>query len=181
MPSAKDRVLVGEIVGVQGVRGEIRIRAHTADPLDVAAYGPLTAEPGGRVLAVEAVREVKGGVVIARTPGISDRNAAEALKGLRLYVPRAALPAPEEEEFYYADLEGLRAELAQGGELGRVRRVVNYGAGDMLEIDRAGGGSVLVPFTRAAVPVVDVAGGRVVVDPPEGLLSDERPVEEEAS
>lgn len=179
MPSEKDRVLVGEIVGVQGVRGEVRIRAHTADPLDLAAYGPVTAEPGGRTLKLDAQREVKGGVVIARIPGISDRNAAEALKGLRLYVPRSALPAPEEEEFYHADLEGLRAELAQGGDLGRVRRVVNYGAGDMLEIDREPGrGSVLVPFTREAVPVVDVAGGRVVVDPPEGLLSDEKPSEE---
>lgn len=182
MPSEKDRVLVGEIVGVQGVRGEVRIRAHTADPLDVAAYGPVTAEPGGRTLKLDAQREVKGGVVIARIPGVSDRDAAETLKGLRLYVPRAALPAPDEEEFYHADLEGLRAELAQGGELGRVRRVVNFGAGDMLEIVREQGrdrGSVLVPFTRAVVPVVDLAGGRVVVDPPEGLLSEEKPSEEE--
>jgi len=181
MPSGKDRVLVGEIVGAQGVRGEVRIRAHTADPLDVAAYGPVTAEPGGRTLKLDIQREVKGGVVIARIPGVSDRNAAETLKGLRLFVPRMALPEPEEEEFYQADLEGLRAELAQGGELGRVRRVVNYGAGDMLEVDREGRdrGSVLVPFTRAVVPVVDLAGGRVVVDPPEGLLSEEKPSEEE--
>ena len=178
MPSEKDRVLVGEIVGVQGVRGEVRIRAHTADPLDVAAYGPVTAEPGGRTLKLDAQREVKGGVVIARIPGVSDRNAAEAMKGLRLYVPRSALPAPEEEEFYHADIEGLRADLVQGGELGRVRRVVNYGAGDMLEIDRERG-TVLVPFTRAVVPVVDVAGGRVVVDPPEGLLSEDKPSETE--
>lgn len=180
MPSGKDRVLVGEIVGVQGVRGELRVRAHTADPLDVAAYGTVTADPGGRTLTLEALREVKGGVVIVRIPGVSDRNAAEALKGLRLYVPRSVLPAPEEEEFYHADLEGLRAELAEGGELGRVRRVVNFGAGDMLEIDRDRG-SVLVPFTRTVVPVVDIPGGRVVVDPPEGLLSEEKPTEEEPS
>ncbi len=152
----------------------MRIRAHTGDPLDVAAYGPVTADPGGRTLTLEGLREVKGSVVVARVPGVADRNAAETLKGLRLYVLRSALPAPEEEEFYYADLEGLRADLAQGGELGRVRRVVNFGAGDMLEIDRDRG-TVLVPFTQAVVPVVDVAGGRVVVDPPEGLLSDEKP------
>lgn len=172
MPSPEDRVLLGEIVGVHGVQGQVRVRTHTGDPLDVTAYGPLTAEPGGRKLVLKDLREAKGGVVIAKVPGVADRNAAEALKGLRLYVPRSALPAPEEEEFYHADLEGLRAELAEGGDLGRVRRVVNYGGGDMLEIDRAGGGSVLVPFTRAIVPLVDVLGGRVVVDPPEGLLAD---------
>ena len=171
MPSPEARVLLGEIVGVHGVQGQVRVRTHTADPLDVAAYGPLTAEPGARMLALEGVREVKGGVVIARVPGVNDREAAAALKGLRLYVQRSVLPAPEEEEFYHADLEGLRAELAAGGELGRVRRVVNYGAGDMLEVERDGS-SVLVPFTRAIVPVVDLSGGRVVVDPPPGLLSD---------
>lgn len=172
MPSPEARVLLGEIVGVHGVQGQVRIRAHTGDPLDVAAYGPLTAEPGGRALALEDVREVKGGVVVARVPGVADRDAAAALKGLRLYVLRSALPAPDAEEFYHADLEGLRAELAEGGVLGRVRRVVNFGAGDMLEIEREGG-SVLVPFTRAVVPTVDLAGGRVVVDPPAGLLADE--------
>ena len=172
MPSPEDRVLLGEIVGVHGVQGQVRVRTHTGDPLDIVAYGPLTAEPGGRKLVLKDLREAKGGVVIAKVPGVADRNAAEALKGLRLYVPRSALPAPEEEEFYHADLEGLRAELAQGAVLGRVRRVVNYGGSDMLEIDREGGGSVLVPFTRAIVPLVDVLGGRVVVDPPEGLLAD---------
>jgi 16S rRNA processing protein RimM len=172
MPSPDARVLLGEIVGVHGVQGQVRVRTHTADPLDVVAYGPLTAEPGGRTLVLEGVREVKGAVVIARVPGVADRDAAAALKGLRLYVARSALPAPEEEEFYHADLEGLQAELTEGGALGRVRRVVNFGAGDMLEIDREGG-SLLVPFTRAIVPVVDLAGGRIVVDPPAGLLSNE--------
>ena len=179
-------MLLGEIVGLHGVQGQVRVRTHTGDPLDVVAYGPLTAEPGGRALVLKVLREAKGGVVIARVPGVADRDAAERLKGLRLYVPRSALPAPEEEEFYHADLEGLRAELAEGGDLGRVRRVVNYGSGDMLEIDRVGGGSVLVPFTRAIVPLVDVLGGRVVVDPPEGLLADkpepgEVPPKDEAS
>ncbi|MBM3549769.1 MAG: ribosome maturation factor RimM [Alphaproteobacteria bacterium] len=172
MPAPDARVLLGEIVGVHGVQGQVRVRTHTADPFDVAAYGPLTAEPGGRTLKLEGLREVKGGVVIARVPGVADRDAAAALKGLRLYVARSALPSPKEEEFYYSDLEGLKAELVDGGVLGNVRRVVNYGAGDMLEIGREDG-SVLVPFTRAAVPTVDIAGGRVVVDPPPGLLTDE--------
>jgi 16S rRNA processing protein RimM len=172
MSSPEARVLLGEIVGVQGVEGLVRVKAHTADPMDVAAYGPLTAEPGGRPLSLEVLREVKGGVVIARVAGIADRNAAEGLRGLRLYVARTALPPAEEDEFYLADLEGLRVERTDGSVLGVVRRVVNYGAGDVLEIgsDR---GSVLIPFTRAAVPVVDVAGGRLVVDPPDGLLPED--------
>ena len=110
-------------------------------------------------------------MVVARVAGVASRDAAEALRGLRLYVARAALPPPEEEEFYHADLEGLRAEFADGRDFGRVRRVVNYGAGDVLEIEREGE-SALVPFTRAAVPVVDIAGGRLVVDPPEGLFDE---------
>jgi len=173
MASPEARVLLGEIVGVQGVEGLVRIKAHTSDPMDVSAYGALTAEPGGRPVSLQALRAVKGGVVIAKVAGIADRTAAEALKGLRLYVARAALPPPEEDEFYLADLEGLRAERTDGSVLGTVRRVVNYGAGDVLEI--AGeAGSTLVPFTRAVVPVVDVAGGRVVIDPPEGLLPEEK-------
>lgn len=174
MPSTDPRVLVGEIVGAHGVEGLLRVRTHTADPLDVSAYGPVTAEPGGRTFALDVVREVKGGVVVVRIAGIDDRTVAEGLKGLRLYVSRSALPAPEEEEFYHADLEGLRAELGDGAVLGKVRRVINYGAGDVLEIE-TDGTSVLVPFTRAVVPVVDLAGGRVVLDPPAGLLPEVKP------
>jgi 16S rRNA processing protein RimM len=120
------------------------------------------------------------GVVIARIDGVEDRNQAEALRGVRLYVSRDALPAPEgAEEFYHADLIGLDAALADGTVFGRVVAVHDYGAGDSLEVERPeGGGTVLVPFTRAAVPVVDLQARRLVVDPPEGLL-DNRPVEAE--
>jgi 16S rRNA processing protein RimM len=173
MASPEPRVLLGEIVGVHGVDGLVRVRTHTAEPMDVAAYGPLIAEPGGRPLTLEALREAKGGVVVARVVGVTDRTAAEALRGLRLYVLRAALPGADEDEFYLADLEGLRAERPDGSVLGTVRRVVTYGAGDRLEIG-VGTGSVLVPFTRAVVPVIDVAAGRVVVDPPEGLLPEDK-------
>lgn len=177
---AGDRVLLGEIVGVHGVQGLVRVRAHTADPLDVAAYGTLTAEPGGRSLKLQVMHAATGGVVVARIAGIADRNQAEALKGLRLYVARSALPEPEEEEFYHSDLAGLRAELVDGTVLGIVRQVVNYGAGDMLEIDRQKGGSVLVPFTLAVVPKVELSAGRVVIDPPDGLLTDSGPPAGEA-
>lgn len=160
------RVLVGVISGAQGLKGEIRIKSFTADPADLGAYGPLTDEEGGRVYAIRPVGETRGQIV-ARVEGIADRAAAEALKGVHLYVSRAAFPAPEEDEYYHVDLVGLSARrLADGAEIGTVKAVYDFGAGDMLEIARADGGTVLIPFTRAAVPEVDLAGGRVVVDPP---------------
>jgi 16S rRNA processing protein RimM len=119
------------------------------------------------------------GMVIAQLSGVADRDQAEALRGLRLYAPRAALPPAGEDEFYHADLIGLRAELADGSVFGTVRAVFDFGAGEMLEIARPGAGAVMLPFTRAAVPVVDIAGRRIVVDPPAGLLEPaERPPEE---
>jgi 16S rRNA processing protein RimM len=110
--------------------------------------------------------------VIGRFSGIEDRNRAEALRGLRLYLPRAALPPPEDEEYYHADLIGLAAMLADGTSLGRVRAIHDFGAGDSLEIERGGGPPLIVPFTRAVVPVVEIDAGRLVIDPPEGLLDD---------
>jgi 16S rRNA processing protein RimM len=108
--------------------------------------------------------------VLARIAGVADRDAAERLKGVRLYVSRDVLPAPGEEEYYHADLLGLRVDLGDGSELGRIRAVHDFGAGDTLEVMRPEGGVVMVPFTRAVVPVVDLAAGRLVVDPPPGLL-----------
>jgi 16S rRNA processing protein RimM len=163
------RVCVGVIVGAQGVRGAVRVKPFTASPEAIGSYGPVEDEAGGRRLALRVVGQAKG-VVVATLAGVADRDAAEALKGVRLYVPRTALPAPEAEEWYHADLLGLAAVLADGTELGRVAAVHEYGAGDSLEIERPQGAPVLVPFTRAAVPVVDIAGGRVVIEPPEGLF-----------
>jgi 16S rRNA processing protein RimM len=171
------RVCVGAIAGAQGVRGAVRIKSFTAVPEDVAAYGPVEDESGQRRLTLRLVGHAKG-VVIGKIAGIDDRDAAEAMKGMRLYVARSALPAAGEEEYYHADLLGLTAELPDGTVLGQVRAVHDYGAGDSIEVMRAVGGTVLVPFTRAAVPVVDLAGGRLVVDPPAGLL--DRTVEAEA-
>ena len=160
-------VCVGVIAKPKGVRGALRITTHTARPRDIAAYGPVYDRPGGRAFALELHETTRAGV-IATVPGVSDRDAAEALKGTRLYVPRSALPEPADDEFYYADLIGLRVELADGSLFGAVRALHDFGAGDILEVTPAEGGEpVMLPFTREAVPVVDVAGGRIVVAPPE--------------
>jgi len=177
--AAEPRICVGVITGAQGVRGAVRIKSFTAAPEDVASYGPVADETGQREFALRAVGRAKG-VVIATIAGIADRDAAERLKGVRLYVARGKLPAPGEEEYYHADLIGLAAVLRDGTVLGQVRAVHEYGAGDSLEVARASGGTVLVPFTRAAVPEIDLAAGRLVIDPPEGLL-DGRTVENEAA
>ena len=162
----RQRVLMGVITGAQGLTGEVRIKSFTADPADFGAYGPLTDEAGERSFTIETVGAVRGQIV-ARVEGVEDRTTAEALKGQHLYVPRAELPEPEEDEYYHVDLIGLRAvRLSDGGEIGNVKAVYDFGAGDMLEIARADGQTLLIPFTRAAVPEVDLAGGRVVVDPP---------------
>ncbi|MBI3453708.1 MAG: ribosome maturation factor RimM [Rhodospirillales bacterium] len=160
-----NRVLVGVIAGAHGVRGEVRIRSFTADPADVAAYGPVSDESGARRFAVR-IRSAVRGQVIARLDGVADRNAAESLKGLRLYVPRDTLPRLGKDEWYLADLIGLRAEDTAGKPLGRVKAVHNFGAGDVLEIEGAGGATQFLSFTRRAVPEVDIAGGRIVIEPP---------------
>ncbi|MGQ0663734.1 MAG: ribosome maturation factor RimM [Pseudomonadota bacterium] len=157
-------MLVGEIGGAHGVKGEVRIKSFTVDPAGLAAYGPLADQSGSRRFTVR-VRGRTRGLVIARLDGVGDREAAERLKGVRLYVPRSALPPPGREEWYCADLEGLQVEAADGARIGRVRAVRNFGAGDLLEIDRGAGAEMWLPFTKATVPVVDVEGGRIVVGP----------------
>jgi len=178
--TASPRILVGVVAGPHGVRGLVKVRSYTAAPADIAAYGPLTDADGRRRLILQVLNAAPGGAgsLICRIEGVEDRNAAEALKGLRLYIQRDALPAPEPDEFYHADLVGMVAELPDGTPFGRVTAVQNYGAGDFLEIERPEGHPRVVdlPFTRAAVPVVDIAGGRIVIDPPAGLL--EPPQEE---
>lgn len=168
-----DLVLLGVVTGARGLRGEVRIKSFTADPADVLAYGPVRNEKGDRVLTGRVTGQAKS-TVLARFDGIDDRTAAEGLKGMRLYVARNAMPEPDEDEFYHSDLVGLRAELTNGDVLGDIRGVHDAGAGASLEI--AGpDGPLMVPFTRAAVPVVDIAGGRVVIEPPAGLLEPAEP------
>ena len=167
-PAAK-RICVGVITGAHGVRGAVRVKSFTAEPEDVARYGPLEDESGERHLSLRLVGNAKG-VVIARLAGVADRDRAEGLRGLRLYLPRAALPPAADDEYYHADLIGLEAALADGTALGHVRAVHDFGAGDTLEIERPTGPPAMVPFTRAIVPVVDLAAGRLVLDPPPGLI-----------
>jgi len=162
---------MGVVGAPHGVRGAVRIKSFTDDPGAIASYGALEDESGARCFMLRVIGDAKGdGMVIAKLSGVEDRDRAEALRGLRLYAPRAALPAPAEDEFYHADLVGLAAALADGSKLGTIVAVHDFGAGDMIEVARAEGQPVLVPFTRAAVPLVDIAGGRVVIEPPDGLF-----------
>jgi 16S rRNA processing protein RimM len=163
-----DRILVAQLGAAHGLRGEVRLRSFTAEPMAVKDYGPLESDDG-QTFRIEALRPAKD-ILIARLAGIADRNAAERLRNLRLYVPRARLPAPEADEFYHADLIGLAAVAPDGRRLGTVVALQNFGAGDLVEVKLAGGATVLLPFTKAGVPEVDVAGGRVVVDLPESAL-----------
>ncbi len=161
------RVCVGKVVGAHGVRGQVKLKSFTQEPGDVAAYGPLSDASGARRFKVTLSGVPKDGVFVARLEGVADRDAAEALRGTELFAPRGALPEPDEEEFYHVDLIGLRAETTAGELFGTVTAVHDFGAGDMLELRKADGRIAHLPFTRVAVPVVDVKGGRVVVDPPD--------------
>jgi 16S rRNA processing protein RimM len=161
-----DRVCVGAIAGAFGVRGEVRLKSFCAEPRAIADYGPLWSEDGARAFAVTLGPAVSGGLA-ARLSGVTSREAAEALKGVRLFAERAALPALGDDEFYHADLIGLVVADTGGAVLGRVAAVLNHGAGDILEVRRADGGeTLLLPFTRAVVPTVDLAARRIVADPP---------------
>lgn len=162
----KGAVLLGRFGAAHGVRGEIRLQSFTADPAAIATYGPLFDRNGARRFVISSLRSLGKDMFVARLEGVADRDSAGALTGVELFLPREALPEPEEDEFYLADLEGLRAESADGEALGRVIGVRNFGAGDILEIQPPEGETILLPFTKAVVPVVDIAGGRVVIVPP---------------
>lgn len=168
--SGDTRLCLGAIAGAHGVRGEVRLKSFTEDPLAIAGYGPLTSEDGKRRFEIRSLRQAKDHLVATMT-GIASREQAMALKGTRLYVERDRLPGLDEEDtWYHADLIGLEARQPDGTVLGRITAVQDYGAGDLLEIAlEAGGAPLLVPLTTEAVPDVDIAGGKVVVVPPEGL------------
>lgn len=174
-PAGPPRVCVGAIAGARGLNGEVWVRSFTAVPEDVAAYGPVSDAAGARRFTLTVVGHGSGGV-IARIEGIADRTAAEAVKGTELFVDRAALPVPAEDEFYFADLIGLTAERADANDetarlIGRVEDVHDFGAGAVLEVTLAQGGAAMVPFTREAVPSVDLAHGRVLIAPLPGLFA----------
>mgnify|MGYP001165484152 FL=1 len=153
----------------------MRITSYTEEPKGVAAYGPVSDDKGERMFELEIMRMAKAQIV-ARIPGVTDRNAAEALRGVRLFVPRAILPVPEPDEFYFDDLTGLDVATTDGESIGVVVSVQDFGTGPLLEVGESRGATILVPFTREIVPVVDLAAGRIEIDPPVGLLE---PVEKE--
>lgn len=176
--SDDQRVLMAVIGAPHGVRGEVRIKTFTGDPLALGDYGKLTDAKGG-VYTIANLRPSKT-VVVARIKEITTREAAEAANGTELYVARSALPDDlDEDEFYHADLIGLDAVDAAGARVGSVRAMHDFGAGDIIELTLATGGTAMVPFTRAAVPQVSIAERRIVVDPAAaGLLPDEDEEEE---
>lgn len=173
---SRDHVCVGAIAAAHGIKGEVKIKAFTVDPKSVGSYGALLDETGQRSFTLSAVRPNGESTVIARIDGVADRNAAEALRGLRLYAPRSALPPAGEGEYYHHDLIGLDAVLANGEILGKVIAVDNFGAGDVIEIKPESGDSLVLPFTDETVPTVDLTAGRLVVVLPQGL--DDEPVGE---
>ncbi|MCF8469776.1 MAG: ribosome maturation factor RimM [Parvibaculum sp.] len=172
MTDAQGKVCLGVVTGAHGVRGLVRVKPFTETPDGVAAYGPVETKDGARVFAIE-MRGMTKDLVICHLDGITDRDVAAALRGTELYVPRARLPEPvaEEEGWYRADLVGLRAVGADGRDYGRVVGLHDFGAGELLEIAPAPGGeTVLMGFTNDNVGQVDIAGGRIVIDPPAGTF-----------
>ncbi|MDX1785482.1 MAG: ribosome maturation factor RimM [Roseovarius sp.] len=165
-------ICIGAIAGAFGVRGEVRLKSFTAQPEDIATYGPLHTEDGARSFTVTLTGQAKNGFT-ARLSGVTTKEDADALRGVRLYTDRDRLPSLPDDEYYHADLQGLEVFDTGGVSLGHVKTVLNHGASDLLEIAQPGTSeTVLLPFTRAAVPTVDLAGGRIVADPPDGLFPD---------
>ncbi len=173
MADHQKRVCVARIGAARGVRGEMKLWSFTADPVAVADYGPLESAEGER-FEIEALRPGRGFLVV-RLTGIEDRMAAERLNNVELFVPRERLPELDAAgEYYHADLIGLAVMDGGGASLGRVVAIQNFGAGDLIEVEPvAGGDTVFLPFTEAVVPVVDIAGGRVLANPPKGVFNED--------
>ncbi|HZY68906.1 MAG TPA: ribosome maturation factor RimM [Devosia sp.] len=167
---------MGRIGAAHGIKGEVRITSFTAEPLAIKDYGPLATDRPGLVVEIEAARATTN-VLVARIKGVADRNAAEKLNGVELYVDRDKLPPPEDaDDFYQADLIGLEARLADGTVLGTVTAIPNFGASDLLEVrDGRSGDTFLYPFTKAVVPEIRIAEGFLVIEVP----VDAEPGEEE--
>ena len=166
-----DKVCVGAIAGAFGVRGEVRLKSFTANAEDIASYAPLETEDGAKSFTIKVTRQIKNGLA-ARISGVTTKEAADALRGTQLFVPRDRLPSLPDDEFYHADLIGLTVTDTGGTSLGKVLAVHNNGADDLLELSTPGQKqTVLLPFTKAIVPTVDLTQGRIVADLPEGIFS----------
>ena len=161
-------VCVARIGAAHGVRGAVKLWTFTEDPLAVQGYGPLMTKDGARQFEIAQLRAAKDHLV-ATFKGITTRTDAEKLNGIELYVPRERLPDTDDDEYYHADLIGLAAVNAADEPLGRVVAIHNFGAGDIIEIAPAKGATMLLPFTNAVVPTVDIAGGRVVIELPQEI------------
>lgn len=169
----KDKIVVGVVAGAFGVKGEIRLKSFCAEPGDIVNYSPLTTEKGDE-FTVKITRQVKGGFA-ARLSGIRFKDEADKLRGVKLYADRALLPSLPDDEYYYTDLVGLDVLDTGGDTIGKIAAVENHGAGDILDIRGPGlKGSLLLAFTHEAVPTVDMAARRVIVDPPEEVSGKEK-------
>jgi 16S rRNA processing protein RimM len=164
-------ICIARIGAAHGVRGAVKLWTFTEDPLAVKAYGPLLTKDGARSFEVATAREAKGHLV-ATLKGIATREDAERLNGVELYIAREKLPATENDEYYHADLIGLAAVNAANEPIGRVTAIHNFGAGDIIEIAPPQGATMLLPFTNAVVPTVDLRGGRVVIELPREIAGD---------
>lgn len=165
-------ILVGRFGAAHGVRGEVRLQSFTQEPMAIARYGAL-ATKDGRPVRLTGARPLKDAMLVVRVEGVADRAAAEALRHVELYLDRSALPPPDEDEFYVADLIGLEAVDAEGAALGTIVDVPNYGGGDLVEVRPPGGGETrLFPFTKAVVPAIDMASRRVTIVPPKEVEGD---------
>jgi 16S rRNA processing protein RimM len=169
--TAPAHVCVARIGAAHGVRGAVKLWTFTEDPFAVKRYGPLSTRDGTRRFEIASAREAKGHLV-AQFKGIATRDEAERLNGLELYVAREKLPATDDDEYYHADLIGLAAVTTADETLGRVIAIHNFGAGDILEIAPPSGATMLLPFTNAVVPTVDIAGGRVLIELPREVEGD---------
>jgi 16S rRNA processing protein RimM len=167
-------ICVARIGAAHGVRGAVKLWTFTEDPFAVKRYGPLLSKDGKRQFELAQAREAKDHLV-ATFKGVTTRDEAERLNGIELYVAREKLPATDEDEYYHADLIGLAAVTTDGDALGRVLAIHNFGAGDIIEITPLKGATMLLPFTNAVVPKVDIAGGRVVIAMPQEIEGDEAP------
>lgn len=169
-------ILIGVFGAPHGVRGEARVRSFTRDPRAIAAYGPLTDAARARRFALTLVRPLKGDMLIVRIRGVETREAAAALNGVEMFARRNQLPRPSKDEFYYDDLVGLEAVSRAGDRLGRVTSLMNYGAGDILEIaPECAGEALLLPFTKRVAPTIDFVGGRIVIERPDEVGGEEPP------
>jgi len=166
----KDGIIpVGVIGAARGLKGDMRVKSYTQNPKSIGSIGTLTDETGTRTFDLKVIGFQKS-MVLVRIKGVEDRSAVDTLKGQTLYTARDSLPQTQEDEFYFSDLQGLDVELVDGEPFGHVVEVEDFGGGPFLDVQSLNHGQVLIPFTKASVPVVDIKGRRIVIDPPDGLL-----------